>query len=124
MNQEHERLDEPLSAPSSLWTTRFRERTSSFNLPVSPDFRISYSSSFSSCSTLTRCVSAAVTVLEDDEGVAMDERSLICGSNKETRGGGSEIGSVTDGVGCAVRYWRSCVTSSCGGRRETKRVQH
>ena len=52
----------PLSARSNLSTTLRNPRTSSFSFPVSPDLRSSYSSSFSSCKSLVRWTSAAVTV--------------------------------------------------------------
>ena len=111
MHLASERLHAPLSAPSIFCETLRKERTSSFNLPVSPDLSISYNSSFSSWRLLTLCVSAAVVLFEVDP-VAADELSLIWGRRSATKDGGKERGSVVEGLDWLDRYWRRWVTSS------------
>ena len=104
--------DIPRNAVSSLSTARRSPRTSSFSRPVSPLFSSSYNSSFSSCKSFARCVSAVVTVLERDPACASPAIVLMWGSSKETNAGGREMGSVLDGPGCVDRYWRRWDTSS------------
>lgn len=102
-----------MRAFSNLSTTLRSPLTSSFSFPVSPNLSSSYSSSFSSCSTLVRCVSAAVTVVDETvEGTGV-VAPVMWGSRRETKAGGSDSESVVDGPGWVDRYWRSWVTSSC-----------
>lgn len=101
----------PLSARSSLSTTLRNPRTSSFNFPVSPDFRSSYSSSFSSCRSFVLWTSAAVTVEElvpEADVVGLVPGALFApvrwGSKYDIRAGGSDNESVVDGPGWVDRY--------------------
>ena len=47
-----------------------------------------------------------------DAEVAVEARLLTRGSNRDTNGGGKDIGSVMFGVGWLGIYCRKCATSS------------
>lgn len=83
------------SPASSFWTTLRRPRTSSFSFPVSLSFRISYSSSFSSCSARDFCTSALMTV--DDPGFDSFTEARRWGPKMDRMGGGRVTTSVIDG---------------------------
>lgn len=81
----NEIVNSPVRALSSLLTTLFKERISSWSLAFSPLRRSSYNSSFSSCNILVRCMRAVVTELVGpEEPLAKVEEVAFAFANGET----------------------------------------